>query len=44
MTDKISGLTKWQIAVDALTKLTAGYAGKVRFGLTLFPDRDGEKC
>src|SRR5690349_9137126 len=35
MTQMVSGKTKWQIAVDALNKLTTDYAMKIRFGLTL---------
>lgn len=38
------GKTKWTIAVDALNGLLAKNAGKVRFGLELFPDTTGPSC
>ncbi|HRG96827.1 MAG TPA: vWA domain-containing protein [Polyangiaceae bacterium] len=44
MTNKVGAQTKWQIAVDALNTLTTSYNGKIRFGITLFPDRDGNNC
>jgi predicted small secreted protein len=44
MRDAVGTATKWQIAVAALDELTATYQGKVRFGLTLFPDTDKDKC
>lgn len=44
MTDKVGAVTKWDIAVGAINKLVTTYAGKVRFGLTLFPDIDGMSC
>lgn len=45
MTNVVSqGMTKWDIAVAALNKLTTDYNGKIRFGLTLFPDTVGGNC
>jgi hypothetical protein len=44
MKTKVGGLSKWQHAVDALTKLTAKLQGVIRFGLTLFPDKEGDAC
>lgn len=44
MTSKVGAQTKWEIAVDALKTLTTSYSGKIRFGLTLFPDRDTNNC
>lgn len=40
----LTGHSKWQVAVSALGKLLAKNKGKLRFGLTLFPDRSGSKC
>lgn len=40
MTGKVGTKTKWQIAVDAVNKLTTNYQNKMRFGLSLFPDHD----
>ncbi len=36
--------TKWEIAVAALDTLTTDYQGRLRFGLAMFPDEDGERC
>ncbi len=36
--------TKWQIAVAALDYLTTQFNGKIRFGLTLFPDTVTPDC
>ena len=44
MTSKINGKTKWQIAYEALTALTNNYQGKIRFGLTMFPDTEAPNC
>lgn len=44
MRDEVGGSTKWQIAVDALNTLTTSYNGKIRFGLTLFPDLTMPSC
>jgi hypothetical protein len=43
MTDKIDpgdggSVDKWTIATGALDQLMANYAGKIRFGLVMFPD------
>ncbi len=35
---------KWQTAVQAINTLTANFKGQIRFGLTLFPDRQGDNC
>jgi hypothetical protein len=44
MTGKVAGVSKWQIAVDAIKGMTTTFAGKIRFGLTLFPDLTGNNC
>ncbi len=44
MTSKVGSKSKWQIAVEALTRLFTTYAGQIRFGLSLFPDLGGNKC
>jgi hypothetical protein len=44
MTGKVGTLTKWQIAVDSLTKMMTKYTGKIRFGLTMFPDTVKPDC
>ncbi|CAN5139524.1 hypothetical protein BH09MYX1_BH09MYX1_05410 [soil metagenome] len=44
MTDVVGNQTKWQIAVDALKTLTTNYTGKIRFGLTMFPDTVNPTC
>jgi hypothetical protein len=44
MTGMVGTQTKWQVATSALQKMLATYKGKVHFGLTLFPDRIGDKC
>lgn len=44
MRNKVGGVSKWQIAVDALNQLTTNHAGKIRWGLTLFPDIGGDQC
>jgi len=36
--------SKWEIAIEALGKLTTDYSGKIRFGLILFPDTTGADC
>ena len=41
---KLTGKTKWQIAVDAMKKVMATNNGKIRFGLTLFPDTVKPHC
>jgi hypothetical protein len=46
MTQKVgtTGMSKWQIAVAAIDQMTVTYQGKIRFGLTLFPDKDMPNC
>ena len=45
MTSKVNGVSKWEIAVGAINTMTTSFMGKIRFGLTLFPDRgDGKNC
>lgn len=44
MTDAVGNKTKWSIAVAAIDAMTKAYAGQIRFGLTLFPDLDADKC
>ncbi len=44
MTNKVGTKTKWQIAYEALTQLTTTYQGKIRFGLTFFPDTVAPNC
>jgi hypothetical protein len=45
MQKPVAGVPKWTIAAQALTKLTTTYAGRIRFGLELFPDRHAaNKC
>ncbi len=36
--------SKWQLAGLALQKLTTDYAGKLNFGLIMFPDQTGQSC
>jgi hypothetical protein len=45
MTKVVAGMPKWAIASQAITSLVQGYAGRIRFGLELFPDRHAsDKC
>lgn len=44
MTDAVGNSTKWKIAVAAINKMTTDFAGQIRFGLTLFPDRVTPDC
>lgn len=44
MTGAVGNSTKWQIAVDAINKMTTAFAGQIRFGLTLFPDKVTPNC
>jgi hypothetical protein len=44
MQTAVKGTPKWTIAVQALSTLTQRYAGQIRFGLTLFPDRNAARC
>src|SRR3954465_14780519 len=36
--------TKWELAGLALQKVTTNYAGKLDFGLIMFPDQTGMDC
>lgn len=38
------GVNKWQAAVAAINTMTTQFAGKIRFGLTLFPDLVTPNC
>ncbi len=38
------GATKWQAAVAAINTLTTTYNGKIRFGLSMFPDTVTPSC
>lgn len=38
------GNCKWQKAVAAINKLTTTFAGKINFGISLFPDMAGSAC
>lgn len=45
MTEPLGGgQNKWEVAVAAINAMTSSFEGKVRFGLTLFPDLDGPEC
>lgn len=44
MVQKVGATSKWKLAVDALDKLTTAWAGKLRFGLSLFPDTSAPAC
>ena len=44
MTDNVGNQTKWDIAVAALTNMTTTFAGDIRFGLNLFPDKTPGEC
>ncbi len=44
MTGKVGGVSKWQIAVDALEGLMTTSSGQIRFGITFFPDRVTPSC
>lgn len=44
MRTAIGSSTKWAIAVGALKTLMTKYSGKIRFGITLFPDTDTDNC
>ena len=39
-----TGMTKWQIAVAAIDTMLLDFTDKIRFGLTLFPDRVAPQC
>lgn len=38
------GKNRWQSAVGAINKLTNDYKNKMRFGLSMFPDKTGQNC
>ncbi|MFC1611360.1 VWA domain-containing protein [Myxococcota bacterium] len=38
------GINKWTHSVDAITSLTNTFSGRVRWGLTLFPDTTETNC
>ncbi|MFO0593183.1 MAG: vWA domain-containing protein [Polyangiaceae bacterium] len=44
MTDKVNGVSKWKIAVQAIQTMTTNFNGKIRFGLTMFPDLVAPSC
>lgn len=44
MTAKVNNVPKWTIAVQAINKMTTTFNGKIRFGLTMFPDTDNMNC
>jgi hypothetical protein len=44
MTQTVGGMTKWQIAVAAIQTMTTKFNGKIRFGLSLFPDLVTPSC
>ena len=44
MTSAVGATTKWAIAVQAIDLLTTSYAGKIRFGLAMFPDLVAPSC
>ncbi len=44
MKDNVGGKTKWQISVEAINQITTTYKDKIRFGMTWFPDIEGDKC
>lgn len=44
MRRRVGTRSKWQIAIDAITQLAGSFKGRIRFGLSLFPDREPGKC
>lgn len=44
MQTAVNNKPKWTIAVDAIKGMTTTFDKKIRFGLTLFPDTDADKC
>jgi len=44
MTAKVNGVSKWAIAVQAIQTMTTSFSGKIRFGLTMFPDLVTPSC
>lgn len=44
MTAQVNGVSKWAIAVQAIQTMTTSFNGKIRFGLTMFPDLVAPQC
>ena len=45
MTQKLaSGKTKWEVAVAAIGQMTSQFGPQIRFGLSMFPTKTGDKC
>lgn len=44
MRNMVGGQTKWALAVDAIKKMTTTYRDRIRYGLTLFPDKVAPDC
>ncbi|MBK8258695.1 MAG: VWA domain-containing protein [Polyangiaceae bacterium] len=44
MTQAAGGGTKWEVAVAAIQNMTAVFNGKIRFGLSMFPDLVDPQC
>jgi hypothetical protein len=44
MNSPVNGVSKWQIALTAIGTMLNHYKGKIRFGLTLFPDLIQPEC
>ncbi len=44
MRTKVNGVRKWTMAVEAIGAMTTEFAGQIRFGLILFPDKVQPKC
>ncbi|MCU0675696.1 MAG: VWA domain-containing protein [Myxococcota bacterium] len=44
MRQTVGGVSKWEIAIEALNALTMRHEGQIRWGLTLFPDVVDPRC
>ena len=45
MTQKLAnGKSKWEMAVSAISQMTTQFATQIRFGLSMFPTKVGDKC
>lgn len=44
MTATAGNATKWEVAVAAIQTMTTKFNGKIRFGLTMFPDLVAPQC
>ncbi len=44
MAHKVAGRSKWRTSVDALGWMLHAHHGAIRFGLSMFPDKDRGKC